>query len=107
MLVSSPQLGASLASTLGGKQIVLMRRHGATMTGQSIKHAVYRAIHAMPKMQIDAMQMGDVTFLTDEEAMNGMRLNDRSASPVTTMWSRHCRRIDPIREFYERTCTGR
>src|SRR3954454_20016094 len=44
MLVSSAHLGASLAKQLGEKQIILMRGHGATMAGQAIKHAVYRAI---------------------------------------------------------------
>jgi len=88
MLVSSPQLGASLAKVLADKQIVLMRRHGATMAGQSVKHAVYRAIYAAlnATMQMDAMHMGEITFLSDEEAMKGMDINDRFVERSWALW---------------------
>jgi ribulose-5-phosphate 4-epimerase/fuculose-1-phosphate aldolase len=88
MLVSSPQLGASLAKVLADKQIVLMRGHGATMAGQSVKHAVYRAIYAALNaiMQMDAMRMGEITFLTDEEAMKGMDINDRFVERSWALW---------------------
>lgn len=88
MLVSSPHLGASLAKSLGDKQIVLMRGHGATMAGQSIKHSVYRAIYATlnANMQMDAMRLGDVTYLSDEEAFKGMELNDRFVERSWALW---------------------
>lgn len=88
MLVSSPHLGASLAKQLGDKQIILMRGHGATMAGQSIKHAVYRAIYAAlnASMQMDAMRMGDVAFLSDEEAVKGMDINDRFVDRSWALW---------------------
>jgi ribulose-5-phosphate 4-epimerase/fuculose-1-phosphate aldolase len=88
MLVSSPQLGASLAKVLADKQIVLMRGHGATMAGQSVKHAVYRAIYAAlnATMQMDAMHMGEITFLSDEEAMKGMDINDRFVERSWALW---------------------
>jgi ribulose-5-phosphate 4-epimerase/fuculose-1-phosphate aldolase len=88
MLVSSPQLGASLAKVLADKQIVLMRGHGATMAGQSVKHAVYRAIYAALNaiMQMDAMRMGEITFLSDEEAMKGMDINDRFVERSWALW---------------------
>ena len=88
MLVSSPQLGASLAKVLADKQIVLMRGHGATMAGQSVKHAVYRAIYAALNaiMQMDAMRMGEITFPSDEEAMKGMDINDRFVERSWALW---------------------
>jgi len=88
MLVSSPTLGAALARSLGDTQIVLMRGHGATMAGQSIKHAVYRAIYAAlnATMQMDAMRLGEVTFLADEEAMKGMEINDRFVDRSWALW---------------------
>jgi ribulose-5-phosphate 4-epimerase/fuculose-1-phosphate aldolase len=88
MLVSSPQLGASLAKVLADKQIVLMRGHGATMAGQSVKHAVYRALYAAlnATMQMDAMHMGEITFLSDEEAMKGMEINDRFVERSWALW---------------------
>jgi len=88
MLVSSPQLGASLAKVLADKQIVLMRGHGATMAGQSVKHAVYRAIYAALNaiMQMDAMRMGEITFLSDQEAMKGMDINNRFVERSWALW---------------------
>jgi ribulose-5-phosphate 4-epimerase/fuculose-1-phosphate aldolase len=88
MLVSSAKLGVSLAKTLGDRQIVLMRGHGATMAGQSVKHSVYRAIYAAlnATMQMDAMRMGEITFLSDEEAMKGMEINDRFVDRSWALW---------------------
>jgi ribulose-5-phosphate 4-epimerase/fuculose-1-phosphate aldolase len=88
MLVSSPSLGTALAKSLADKQIVLMRGHGATMAGQSVKHSVYRAIYATLNaiMQMDAMRMGEVTFLSDEEAMKGMEINDKFVDRSWALW---------------------
>lgn len=93
MMVSSPKLGVALAKSLGDKQIVLMRGHGATMAGQSIKHAVYRAIYAAlnATMQMDAMRMGEVTYLADEEALKGMELNDRFVDRSWALWKLEAR----------------
>jgi HCOMODA/2-hydroxy-3-carboxy-muconic semialdehyde decarboxylase len=88
MLCSTPALGAALARSIADKQIVLMRGHGATMAGQSIKHAVYRAIYAAlnATMQMDAMRMGEVTYLADEEARKGMEINDRFVDRSWSLW---------------------
>lgn len=90
MLVSSPHLGGSLAKQLADKQIILMRGHGATMAGQSVKHSVYRAIYAAlnATLQMDAMRLGEVTFLSDEEAMKGMNVNDRFVDRSWALWKR-------------------
>ncbi|MGI8525552.1 MAG: class II aldolase/adducin family protein [Pseudolabrys sp.] len=88
MLVSSPELGVSLAKSLGNKQIILMRGHGATIAGQSVKHSVYRAIYGAlnATMQMDAMRMGEITFLSDDEAMKGMDINDRFVDRSWSLW---------------------
>jgi HCOMODA/2-hydroxy-3-carboxy-muconic semialdehyde decarboxylase len=90
MLCSTPQLGAALAKSLADKQIVLMRGHGATMAGQSIKHSVFRALYAAlnATMQMDAMRLGEVTYLADEEAMKGMEINDRFVDRSWSLWKR-------------------
>jgi ribulose-5-phosphate 4-epimerase/fuculose-1-phosphate aldolase len=88
MLCKTPELGAALARSLGDKQIVLMRGHGATMAGQSIKHAVFRGIYSAlnATMQMDAMRLGEVTYLADEEAMKGMEINDRFIDRSWLLW---------------------
>ena len=90
MLCSTPQLGAALAKSLGDKEIVLMRGHGATMAGQSVKHAVFRAIYAAlnASIQMDAMRLGEVMYLADEEAMKGMAANDRYIDRSWSLWKR-------------------
>ena len=88
MLVSNPELGKGLAKSLGDKQIVLMRGHGATMAGQSVKHAVFRAIYGAlnAAVQLEAMRLGEVTYLSDEEALKGAEINDRFVDRSWTLW---------------------
>jgi len=88
LLVSTPALGKSLAQSLGDKEIVLMRGHGATMVGETVRHSVYRAIYAAlnAAMQTDAMRMGEVTYLAREEADQGMDVNDRFNQRSWELW---------------------
>lgn len=71
MLVQSAELGRALASSLGKSALVLMRGHGATIVGSSLKEAVFRAIYAMINAQLQpiAMQLGEPKFLHPEEAV--------------------------------------
>lgn len=70
MLVRTAELGRELARTLGELPVVLMRGHGATMVGGSIKEAVYRAVYTAENaiLQMEAMRLGDVEYLAREEA---------------------------------------
>ena len=88
MLVSTQEKGQELAKSLADKQIVLMRGHGATMAGQSVKHSVYRALYSAlnATMQMDAMRMGEIAFLSDGEAMKGMDINDRFVDRSWALW---------------------
>jgi HCOMODA/2-hydroxy-3-carboxy-muconic semialdehyde decarboxylase len=74
MLVRTAPLGKALAASLGDKYIVLMRGHGATMVGESIPEAVFRAVYAMENatIQMQAHQLaagGEIEFLSEEEAV--------------------------------------
>lgn len=70
MLVTSQKRGQSLARSLGKNAVVLMRGHGATVVGSSIKEAVFRAIYATINAQLQpiAMQLGDPKYLSMAEA---------------------------------------
>lgn len=70
MLIQSQSLGNQLAQTLGNANIVLMRRHGSTVVGTSLPHAVYRAIYAEEnsRIQLAAERIGTPTYLTSAEA---------------------------------------
>ena len=70
LLISNNHLGRALAEHFDGHDIVLMRGHGSTVVGGSIKQAVYRAVYAElnARYQLQAMQLGEVTFLTEGES---------------------------------------
>lgn len=69
LLISNNDIGAALARHFSSSDIVLMRGHGSTVVGDSIKRAVYRAVYAElnARYQLQAMQLGEVTFLTEGE----------------------------------------
>ena len=78
MLIRTAELGKALAEELSDKNVVLMRGHGATMIGNSIPEAVFRAVYSMENasIQMQAHLLGDggeVEFLNDEESDKSSR----------------------------------
>ena len=71
MLITSNELGRSLAASLGKSPMVLMRGHGASIVGASVKEAVFRAVYATlnAHLQPVANGLGDPCFLADEESI--------------------------------------
>lgn len=71
MLVVKPEEGASLARALGQNWIVLMKRHGVTVAGTSVKDCVFRSIFSArnAEYQVRALSIGGtVASLTPGEA---------------------------------------
>ena len=70
MLVVKLEEGASLARALGKHWMVLMRRHGVTVAGTSVRHCVFRSIHSAhnAEFQVRAMMIGgNIASLTPGE----------------------------------------
>ena len=91
MLVRTPPLGAALAEVLGDHPMALMRGHGATMVGKSVRHSVYRAVYAAlnAQIQMEAMRFGgEVTYLAKEEADKYERYIDEVIHRPWNMWVR-------------------
>ena len=90
MLVRTPRLGSALAAALGDKPVILMRGHGATMVGTSIRHAVYRAIYAAMNaaLQMEALRLGEPTFLSPEESVLAAERNDKAVDRAWELWRR-------------------
>ena len=90
MLISDGRLGAALASSLGTRSAVLMRGHGSTVVGASVEQAVYRAIYAEvnARLQIQAQQLGEVTYLNAGEAAKAAAVNDTQLPRVWELWTR-------------------
>ncbi|MGH7091605.1 MAG: class II aldolase/adducin family protein [Stellaceae bacterium] len=89
MLVRDPKLGRALAETLGDRNMVLMRGHGATLVGHSIKNAVFRAVYAAEnaELQMEAMRMGEVSYLSPEEAVLGAEVNESDDTSLDRPWA--------------------
>lgn len=70
LLIRSRELGAALAQTLGQQRVVLMRGHGCTVVGESLRVAVYRAVYTEvnAKLLLQALPLGEVNTLTPAEA---------------------------------------
>ena len=96
MLVRDASLGAALAKTLGGRSTVLMRGHGSTVVGASVEQAVYRAIYAEvnARLQFQAKQLGEVTYLNAEEAAKAAKTNDTQLARVWDLWTREIGPVD-------------
>ena len=69
LLITSNKLGVALAEKLGDGSCVLMRGHGSTVVGSSVREAVFRAVYTEvnAKLQAEAMRMGEVTYLGEGE----------------------------------------
>lgn len=69
MLVIKPEEGASLARTLGQHMMVLMKRHGVTVAGTSVRDCVFRSIYATrnAEYQVRAMLLGAIEGLSPGE----------------------------------------
>src|SRR5262249_35855721 len=93
MLVRTPELGKALAKSLGRFNIVLMRGHGSTGAGATLRQAVYRAIYAEwnAKLQLDALRLGSPIYLTREEAEGAARANDAAIDRAWHLWKRAVR----------------
>ncbi|HUE10558.1 MAG TPA: class II aldolase/adducin family protein [Steroidobacteraceae bacterium] len=93
MLVRNLQQGRSLAKALGGNAAVLMRGHGVSVVGGSVRDAVRIAVYLMVNahLQTEAMRLGDVTFLSEGEIV---KTAEMSASPLASdrIWEYWARR---------------
>jgi len=77
MLVSDVEQGRDLAACLGDNVVVLMRGHGCTVTAPTIAEAVLTSIYLQvnAQLQMDAMRLGDVTYLTPGEIEASSQIN--------------------------------
>lgn len=69
LLVSNVAMGRDLAKAFGGGNCALMRGHGCTVAGKSIREAVYTAFYLEVNagLQLEASRMGKINFLTPGE----------------------------------------
>lgn len=87
LLVSTHAQGASMARALGANWTVLLRRHGVTVAGRSVRELVFRTVYGAKNadVQTRAMQMGTLSTLTPGEAQLAEAFN-LSAIAVDRAW---------------------
>jgi ribulose-5-phosphate 4-epimerase/fuculose-1-phosphate aldolase len=88
LLIRDRALGAALARSLGRGPVVLMRGHGCTVVGSTVRHAVFNAVYTeiSAALQSEAMRLGAVTYLTREEAEAAAACNAAQIDRSWELW---------------------
>jgi ribulose-5-phosphate 4-epimerase/fuculose-1-phosphate aldolase len=92
LLVTTLDMARDLATTLGPHAVVLMRGHGCTIAGRSLREVVFNAIYLElnASTQMQAHGLGEVTFLSDGEV--AAALATRSSFTFERAWEHWCHR---------------
>jgi HCOMODA/2-hydroxy-3-carboxy-muconic semialdehyde decarboxylase len=92
LLVDSVEMGRDLARAMGAGRAVLMRGHGATILGSTVRQTVYVSVYLElnAKLQMQAMAMGDIKFLTKGEV--DKILERTGPYSFNRAWENWCRR---------------
>ena len=106
MVLTTNEQGASLARALGPHTMVLMRRHGATVAGASLKEVVFKSIVTCrnAELQLRSHMVGKVTPLTKGEAALSMDYTLRER-PMGRAWEYWVTRLTKAGELPPRTKT--
>lgn len=90
LLIRSQSLGKSLANTLGDSAVALLRGHGNVVVGKNIQQVVFRAIYteSNARLQSEAMRLGDIKYLTDDEALATSAMNDEHLMRPWEVWKK-------------------
>lgn len=88
LLVRDRRIGAALATHFEDHPIVLMRGHGSTVVGESLKQVVYRAVYAEvnARCQTTAAGLGEVTYLSEAECASCMTSHEAQAERPWALW---------------------
>lgn len=94
LLVENIEMGRDLAKTVGKRNTTLMRGHGATVAGANIRHAVFVSVYleVNARLQQQALQMGDVKYLSKGEIDQMASRTGTSGSGIDRAWENWCRR---------------
>jgi HCOMODA/2-hydroxy-3-carboxy-muconic semialdehyde decarboxylase len=92
LLVTSMEMGRDFASTLAAHTVALMRGHGSTVVGHSIREVVFTSVYMEinAEMLIKALSLGEVTYLSDGEIAAITR--SRAGFTFERAWENWCAR---------------
>jgi HCOMODA/2-hydroxy-3-carboxy-muconic semialdehyde decarboxylase len=92
LLITTEERGKALALALAADALVLMRGHGASVVGKSLREVMYRTIYAAQnaQMQCAARQFGSPTFLNRAEIAASD--NENAYEKAWRFWKRRAKR---------------
>ena len=100
LVVTKPEEGRSLARALGEHWMVLLRRHGATLAGRSLRECVFRSIYTCrnAELQSRAMAIGSISTLSPGEAemCSSHSLTPRTLSRVWEYWTHRLHKVEAM-----------
>jgi HCOMODA/2-hydroxy-3-carboxy-muconic semialdehyde decarboxylase len=100
LMVVKPEEGRSLAKALGPHWMVLMRRHGATLAGTTLRELVFRTIysHANAEIQLRSLILGEVDALSRGERQRAepRQLQPRPMARAWEYWTMRLRKADAL-----------
>ncbi len=104
LMVVKPEEGHSLARGLGPHWMVLMRRHGATLAGRSVRELVFRTVysHANAEIQLRSMMIGTVGALSAAESQRG-EPRQLAPRPMARAWEYWTTRLQKAGELPPRS----
>lgn len=91
LLIRDIPLGQALARSLGPCTCVLMRGHGMTVVGESLKEVVFRAVYTErnAKLQAAAHSLeGPLTFLSEAEGKGATKANAGTFDRPWEIWKK-------------------
>jgi HCOMODA/2-hydroxy-3-carboxy-muconic semialdehyde decarboxylase len=98
LLVTTPEQGRSHARALGEHWMVLLRRHGATLAGRSLRECVFRSIYSCrnAELQSRAMGIGSISTLSAGEAKlcSEHSLTPRTLGRAWEYWTYRLRKME-------------
>ncbi|MET3762251.1 class II aldolase/adducin family protein [Sphingomonas sp. UYEF23] len=88
MLIRNRTLARTLAESLGSAAVILMRGHGMTAVGSTVRIAAFRAIYTElnARLQLAALPLGPITFLTEQEAAAADAANEGQIDRPWSVW---------------------
>jgi ribulose-5-phosphate 4-epimerase/fuculose-1-phosphate aldolase len=94
LLVTDMEMGRDFAQCLGHRTVALMRGHGSTVVGRSLREAVFTSIYMEVNagLLIHSLSMGDVVYLSDGEIETITK--GRAGFTIERGWENWCNRAN-------------
>lgn len=93
LLVTNMETGRDFANTLGSRTMAMMRGHGSTVIGRSLREAVFTSVYMEINAEMlgKALTWGEVTYLSDGEV--AANTSGRAGFTLERGWENWCRQV--------------